>query len=161
MLVIGSAVVQASTLGFSIGSTLANSTSLIGFGVMEATDDGGGTFTVTGMDFAALPGSSYSGASAILTPGSYNGNDNLVFIPGTPAQVDNSGLAFSIGGTNFLLTRIFNTFYLLGQDGTSSGFAAFSATEIPEPATTGLCGFALVGAAFGGYRLRRRKAAAK
>src|ERR1700710_1713434 len=58
-----------------------------GSGTLTATDEGGGTYLITGM--------SGTGLVSMFDAGGFNGNDNLLF-PSASQYVDTAGFSFTV-----------------------------------------------------------------
>jgi hypothetical protein len=91
-LALAAGTANASTVPFTWSAETAYGD---GSGTLNATDDGGGQYTVT-----SISGTFDSTTiDTLLAPGGYNSNDNLLFA--TFPQLDTSGISFELdGGTD-------------------------------------------------------------
>jgi hypothetical protein len=142
-------------------------------GVLFATPDGGGEYTVTSIS-GTRNGVSISGLAT------YAGDDNLVYT--TTPHVDYPGLAYSVTGG-----AVFNVYYDTstaddyacgavgyceigpGVAGTTGlgppvdsigAMSSFTLTAVPELSTWAMMGVGFGGLAFAGYQRTKRHAAA-
>lgn len=148
----------------ALGSVYAKAdTVTFGFSFTGPVDSGSGLFTTS---TTATPGefliTAISGTTvglnitSLLPPGSFGGNDNLLFFPGTPFDVQ--GVSYQLsGGANVNLFS-FNGMTLLnsGPNHQVNEVLTFQVTSVPEPGSLVLLGtgaLGLIGA------LRRRLSA--
>ena len=121
------------------------------------TGDAGSPYLVTAVTGTA-------NGAAITGVSSYAGADNLLFSPATPDFVDFAGISFStVGGLDWNLFYDGSNFALRSDEnpvGYPDGLHAINltVTQVPEPATLGLMGIALVG--LGVARRKKRLIAA-
>jgi hypothetical protein len=130
-----------------------------GSGTFVASDDGGGTYTITGISGTDITG--------LVLPGGFDTNDNLLF-PTSASLVDTHGFAFTAnqGDTDFTVD-IFSILsggydaYFLDSDGFSATIpVTFTLTNTTVPEPGGLLLLATgMGALAGMMRLRHRRAA--
>lgn len=162
-LLAGSWAAQASTYDFS-ASTVDGSFS--GSGVLTASANGNGSYTVEGI--------SGPGVTGLLDAGMFQGNDNLIF-PGEPLLVDSHGFAFgdTMGDTSYVVDLYDSAsgyeVSLVDSDGfsqmqpitfgpTATEQVQFRLTEVkgtatPEPSSWVLLGTGALG--FAGTAVRR------
>lgn len=82
-----------------------------GTGVLDATSNGDGSYAITGI--------TGTGVTSLITPNTFNGNDNLLFPTSTPA-LDAKGFGFTDtqGDTNF-------TVDLFSSSASTTGYEAY------------------------------------
>lgn len=144
---------SAATFLFTFDGTTIDASGTL---TTEDTPTAQGGFLITGITgtvgTAAITG--------LLAPGTFGGNDNLLFV-GRDPLLSFGGFSFTADGSNniFATTQLTGGFGLLRPDGTIVA-GRFSITPqqagaIPEPGTWALM---LLGFGFVGAALRRRKA---
>jgi hypothetical protein len=69
-----------------------------GSATLNATPIGGNAYEVT-----SLSGTQNGSSISLLAPGAYGGNDNEIFVPGTPDQLDFPGFGFTDGTFDYNL----------------------------------------------------------
>ena len=155
LIVCGSAFLLMGTPRLASAQTTFDLTWTGGYGpgtaILTATPDGGDEYTVTAIS-GDQNGSMISG---ILSPGGYGGNDNLIYYPGSPNQVDVFGLGFSVGSTDYNLWFYPPGYWECSSDvtlgcgeGNSPQVESLEIDPTPEPGTlllfaSGLLGFLL------------------
>jgi hypothetical protein len=130
----------------------------LGSGCFTATNDGGGQYTIT-----AISGTFDGGTiSSLIAPGGYDGNDNLLFYPGTP-QLDFDGFSFLEGTDkiNIYYDAITGNYYVEQsfeeETITLDGFAA-SPVITPLPAALPLFATGIGAMGLLGWRRKRKNA---
>ncbi|CAN5671597.1 hypothetical protein BH10ACI4_BH10ACI4_25480 [soil metagenome] len=148
------AVAQADTFNFS---SVGSGGGFSGSGVLTATDNGNGSFSITGI--------TGTGVTGLIGVNDFFGNDNLLF-PNASRLVDVNGFAFTaaLGGDLFSV-NIFSTLtgyeaVTMDSDGnfddTPVTFTVSKGTALtPEPASLVMMGSGLMAMAAAGYRKAR------
>jgi hypothetical protein len=133
------------SFGFSLSGTLTTG----------AADKGGfdiTSFTGSGFDFVPVT------IPAILAPGTFGGNDNLLF-PNASPQLDSKGVAFTMNGSNEQISCT-PSCSLNGPFNAGGGLTFTATLAVPGPiAGAGLPGLIFAGGGLLGWWRRRRKAA--
>ena len=125
----------ADTIAFTYSGT-----GFTGSGFFTATNEGAGTWLVTGVT-GQQNGIPFTGVEPLGTNGAYI-YDNLVFVNSTP-QLDNSGvlLFWNGGDVNLFWEPAFPGYALIyTADYPTEHAIAFQATLVPEPGTLALMG---------------------
>ncbi|SDJ63506.1 PEP-CTERM protein-sorting domain-containing protein [Bradyrhizobium lablabi] len=128
-------------------------------GVFTADSNGNGTYTVT-----AINGTLNGDAMTLIIPGGYQGNDNLLTYPGSPA--------LEFGGLSYVANAIsYNLYYNASSGFCSAGSycsstdpagpdtpVSFSVAAVPEPSTWAMMILGFFGLGFLAYRRKNNVA---
>jgi ABC-type antimicrobial peptide transport system permease subunit len=120
-------------------------------GTFVTTPMGDGQFLITDIQNGMVDGNTIT---AVLAPGTYEVNDNLLFDPKNPEYFDSNGVSFTDQNDVEYNLYFFFVYNLLSTSDIDDN-GTFTLTEVPEPASLVMLGTAVLGAA-GALRRKHR-----
>ncbi len=114
-------------------------------GIFTTTQKSPGQYLITGISDGLINGSPIT---SILSPGSYQGNDNLLFNPANPGYIDYNGISFASAAGMYELYGPGESVSLVSTAGISDIGGTFTLTPAvaatPEPGSFILLGTAVL-----------------
>jgi hypothetical protein len=122
-------VASADSFTFAYAGTVgpANTAS----GTFTTTEESNGEYLITGINDGLIDSSPIT---SILSPGTYQGNDDLLFDPANPGYIDYNGISFATAAGDYELYAFGNSVALVSTAGLSDIGGNF--TLAPAVATT-------------------------